>query len=106
MKVLLHYLKPDKLLVGLILILAAVNMGFSLMDPILLGKLVNLAADQVNSPKPDADFYWGFNETTRNGKSYLELGVFYILLLSITVAMISRIAKAFQDYTLTLLIQK
>lgn len=106
MKILLHYLKPYKWLVVLILLLAAVNMGFSLLDPILLGKLVNLAADHVSTPKSDAAFYWGFDETTRNGKPYLEIGVFYILLFSITVAMISRIAKAFQDYSLTLLIQK
>lgn len=106
MKILLQYLKPYKWLVILILFLAAINMGFSLLDPILLGKLVNLAADQVNNPISENQFYWGFSETLRNGKPYWQLGVFYILLLSITVAMISRIAKAFQDYFLTLLIQK
>lgn len=106
MKILLAYLKPYKWLVGLTLLLAAINMGFSLVDPILLGKLVNLAADHKANGFTSGKFYWGYTQTIRNGKSYLELGVFYILLFSITVAMISRIAKAFQDYFLNLVIQK
>ena len=39
MKILLHYLKPYKWLVVLALVLAAVNIGFSLVDPIIFGKL-------------------------------------------------------------------
>ncbi len=106
MKILLTYLKPYKWLVALTLLLAAINMGFSLIDPILLGKLVNLAADHKATGFSSGKFFWGYSETTRNGKSYLEIGVFYILIFSITVAMISRIAKAFQDYFLNLVIQK
>lgn len=106
MKILLKYLKPYKWLVVLTLLLAAINMGFSLIDPILLGKLVNLAADHKATGFASEKFYWGYSQTSRNGKSYLEIGVFYILLFSITVAMISRIAKAFQDYFLNLVIQK
>ena len=45
MKILLRYLKPYKWLVALTLTLAAINIGFSLVDPILLGKLINLAND-------------------------------------------------------------
>ncbi len=106
MKILLTYLKPYKWLVGLTLLLAAINMGFSLIDPILLGKLVNLAADHKATGFSSEKFYWGYSQTLRNGKPYLEIGVFYILIFSITVAMISRIAKAFQDYFLNLVIQK
>jgi ATP-binding cassette subfamily B protein len=106
MKILFRYLKPHKWLVALILLLAAINMGFSLLDPILLGKLVNLAADNVLKPFNAQEFFFSFEKTIRNGKTYWQPGVVYILLLSVTVAMISRIAKAFQDYTLTLLIQK
>src|SRR6476661_217756 len=108
MKILLHYLKPHKWLVILTLFLAAVNIGFSLVDPILLGKLVNLASDYKASPgnfNRDS-FFWSYQEVTRDGKPYLLLGVFYILLFSISVAMVSRIAKAFQDYFLNLVIQK
>ncbi len=88
--------------------LASINIGFSLIDPILLGKLVNLAGDYKATPDLFAkeEFFWGNHNITRDGKPYLQLGVFYILLFSISVAMISRIAKAFQDYFLNLIIQK
>jgi ATP-binding cassette subfamily B protein len=108
MKILLHYLKPHKWLVGFTLLMAAINIGFSLIDPILLGKLVNLAGDyKANSTSfPENSFFWSYEHTLRNNKPYLQLGVFYILLFSISVAMVSRIAKAFQDYFLNLIIQK
>ena len=44
MKILLQYLKPYKWLVVLVLTLAAINIGFSLVDPIIFGKLVDLAS--------------------------------------------------------------
>lgn len=111
MKILFHYLKPHKWLVALVLFLAAINMGFSLIDPILLGKLVNLAGELVASvihpPKMDNHtFYWGYDHLVRNNKPYLRLGVFYIVIFSMSVAMISRIAKNFQDYFLNVVIQK
>ena len=37
-------------MVILTLALAAINIGFSLVDPILLGKLVNLASDHQAAP--------------------------------------------------------
>ena len=108
MKILLHYLKPLKWLVFITLLMAGINIGFSLFDPILLGKLVNLAADKSNKTVPFnySDFFWSYETIVRNGKPYLQLGVFYLLLFSISVAMVSRIAKAFQDYFLNLTIQK
>jgi ATP-binding cassette subfamily B protein len=88
--------------------MAGINIGFSLIDPILLGKLVNLAGDYQSKviALSEKDFFWGYDNITRKGKPYLQLGVFYILLFSITVAMISRIAKAFQDYFMNVVIQK
>jgi len=113
MKILLHYLKPYKWLVILTLFLAAINIGFSLIDPILLGKLVNLASDHqagpagsIHSNMSDHQFFWDYSKIVRKGKIYTQLGVFYILLFSISVAMVSRIAKAFQDYFLNVVIQK
>ena len=108
MKILLHYLKPHRWLVILTLLLASINIGFSLIDPILLGKLVNLASDHelINTPSHQFDFFSGYETIIRKGKPYLQLGVFYLLLFSISVAMVSRIAKAFQDYCLNLIIQK
>ena len=110
MKILLKYLRPHKWLVIFTLILAAINIGFSLVDPILLGKMVNLANEQQSVPQHGkfewSEFFWQYQWILRKGKPYLELGVFYILLFSIAVAMISRIAKNFQDYFLNVIIQK
>ncbi|MBK8711068.1 MAG: ABC transporter ATP-binding protein [Niastella sp.] len=108
MKILWKYLKPHKWLVGLTLLLAALNTGFSLFDPILFGKLVNLAGDYIANPLGFGNhrFFWGNDLIVRKGVSYREVGVFYIIILSISVAMLSRIAKAFQDYFLNVVIQK
>lgn len=98
-------------MVALLLVLAAINTGFSLVDPILLGKLVNLASDHLaiegERKFSDEAFFWSYERISR-GKddNYLQLGVFYILIFSISVAMVSRIAKAFQDYFLNVIIQK
>src|SRR6476620_6286035 len=99
MKILLHYLKHYKLLVFLVLLLAAFNIGFSLIDPIIFGKLVNLANDYAHNKNhytPHTFFY-------SIGKPY---GVIALLAGSILVAMISRIAKNFQDYFLSVIVQK
>jgi ATP-binding cassette subfamily B protein len=107
MKILLHYLKPYKLLVFLVLFLAAVNIGFSLLDPIIFGRLVNLAYYQNDTPFNLDDFL--FVRTTRlndTGESESIYGVVWLLLASITVAMVSRIAKNFQDYFLNVIVQK
>ncbi len=116
MKILLKYLKPHKWLVFFTLLLAAVNIGFSLVDPILLGKMVNLANEHQTITKPGKfdwnQFIWIYkhvavlNQATGKMVPTLELGVFFLLLFSITVAMISRIAKNFQDYFLNVIIQK
>ncbi len=104
MKILLRYLKPYKWLVVLTLTLAAINIGFSLVDPILLGKLINLANSHQGSTNPPSQnfdwnrFFFAF--------SWEKPGVWFILVCSITVAMISRIAKNFQDYFLNVVIQK
>ena len=109
MKILLKYLQPYKWLVILTLVLAAINIGFSLIDPILLGKMVNLANEQQSVPTGKFNwsvFFWNYEWITKKGTPYLHLGVFYILLFSISVAMVSRIAKNFQDYFLNVIIQK
>lgn len=120
MKILFQYLKPYKGLVALVLFLAAVNIGFSLVDPIIFGKLINLATYHQHKEA----FDWnGFlfvkesiteetlkvkpgGEVERVMETHVYYGVLWLLLASITVAMISRIAKAFQDYFLNLITQK
>lgn len=112
MKILFHYLRPHKWLVGLTLLLAAVNIGFSLFDPIIFGKLINLANLHQIKPAPDQHFSWHdylFIKTdfiNKNNKKDHLYGVVWLLSASITVAMISRIAKNFQDYFLNVVIQK
>ena len=95
MKILVQYLQPYKWMLAFVLFLAAVNMGFSLIDPIIFGHLINLAYDSWKEPRQFNSFFWGFGKP-----------VMILLGLSIGVAMVSRIAKAFQDYFLNLITQK
>ena len=95
MKLLLSYLSRHKGLILLALLLAAVNQVFSLLNPYILGNLIidpyaNQAAG-FRAQGADATFFRG-----------ITIG----LLLIIGVAMVSRIAKAFQDYTVNVVIQK
>jgi ATP-binding cassette, subfamily B, bacterial len=108
MKILVKYLKPYKWLVGFVLLLAAINIGFSLVDPIIFGKLVNLAAYHQNvNEMSNGDFFFSKTHiTNKAGKPDVLYGVVWLLVASISVAMISRIAKAFQDYFLNLVTQK
>src|SRR5687768_2710917 len=112
MKLLLQYLKPYKWLVTLVLFLAAINTGFSLVDPIIFGKLINLANEHQILPAPQKQFTWddylyiNIEYTNKNGNKDKLYGVVWLLIASISVAMISRIAKNFQDYFLNVVIQK
>lgn len=100
MRILFNYLRPHRWLVAMVLLLAAFNTGFSLIDPIILGKLVNLANDYA---KDAASYTW---KTYIGSFNWSHPGVLMLLLGSVTVAMISRIAKNFQDYFLNVVIQK
>src|ERR1035437_3533649 len=91
MKLLLSYLKPYKWLVILALSLAAVNQVFSLLDPYFFGKMFQIYGVEANKVKSTHDFI---------------TGVLGFLAILITVAMISRIAKAFQDYFSNVIVQK
>jgi ATP-binding cassette subfamily B protein len=89
MKLLLSYLAKYKKLVFVALFFATVNLGFSLLDPIIFGKLIgNYATNPLK---------YTFDEFIK--------GAGFLILCSISVAMISRIAKAFQDYFVSLVIQ-
>ena len=90
MKTFLFYLKKHKGLVVLTLILATINQVFSLLDPMIFGKLLDKF---ISHPK---DYT----------QSQFINGVMFFIGLAIGAAMVSRIAKAFQDYTTNLVIQK
>ncbi len=90
MRLLLSYLSKYKPLIALALFLATLNQCFSLLDPYIFGKIVDGYASQP--------------------KLYIESeyvrGVLLLVGASIGVAMISRTAKAFQDYVTSLIIQQ
>ena len=90
MKLLLSYLKRYKGLVFLTFILAATNQVFSLFDPMIFGKLLDKFATHPGDYNEHQFLY----------------GVGFFILLAVGAAMVSRIAKAFQDYTMNLIIQK
>ena len=112
MKILFQYLKPYKWLVVLTIFLAAINTGFSLMDPIIFGKMINLASEHQQTvdgkPKYDWNQFLTMNEpwVNKSNKDDRLFGIAWLVIASITVAMISRIAKNFQDYFLNVVIQK
>ncbi|RYY53441.1 MAG: ABC transporter ATP-binding protein, partial [Chitinophagaceae bacterium] len=112
MKILFRYLKPQKWLVLAVLLLSGINISFSLFDPIIFGKLVELAGEFFDRTKGGQEFTLNsflfikepyINSANRHDILY---GVVWLLGASITVAMVSRIAKAFQDYFLALITQK
>lgn len=92
MKLLLSYLNRHKGVVLLALFLAAINIGFSLLDPLITGRLMDRYITKVNAPGMTQDkFTWG---------------VLTLIGLSIGAAMVSRIAKNFQDYFTSIIVQK
>jgi len=96
MKILFKYIRPYRPLVLLAFVLAAINQTFSLFDPMIFGKLIDGFA---KSPFKDA------SGNTRDQAAFLT-GVGNMLLLLVGTAMVSRIAKAFQDYVVNVIIQK
>jgi ATP-binding cassette, subfamily B, bacterial len=124
MKLLIKYLKPYKWVVALALLLAAINQSFSMLDPYFFGtvgidKLANHPREygfyEVQKAKPAKQGtrkdsvqveqkIWHF--TAERSKSQFIWDVVKFLGILIGVAMVSRIAKAFQDYFGQIIVQK
>lgn len=95
MKLLIQYLSRYKALIFLALIMAAVNQIFSLLNPYILGNfLIDPYANKA------AEF------RAKGLDNEFMKGILMGLLMIIGVAMVSRIAKAFQDYLVNVVIQK
>lgn len=95
MKLLYAYLKNYKGLILLALLLAAINQVFSLMDPVIVQRIIdNYVTPSVSGSGPHL--------TTRE---FLK-GAGSLILLAIGAAMVSRIAKAFQDYYVNVITQR
>jgi ATP-binding cassette subfamily B protein len=117
MKILLHYLKPYKWLIALALLLATINQVFSMLDPYFFGKLIDRYATH---PYEKGDYELKkvllqtgkyelkkeFKKTGDRSQSEFVWGVLGVLGILISVAMVSRIAKAFQDYFSNVVVQK
>ncbi len=82
MKLTLHYLKQHKKTLILILSLATINQVFSLLDPQIFRMIVDNYASKIGQ---------------LSSEQFIK-GVGLLLLASIFVALVSRIAKNFQDY--------
>ncbi len=90
MKILYKYLKNYWQLGILALVLAAINQGFSLLDPLIFRHVIDNYATK-------------FDQLTRD--QYVK-GVGLLLCGTIGVAFISRIAKNFQDYFVNVITQR
>jgi len=110
MKLLLQYLKPYKWMVVLALVLAAINQTFSLLDPYFLG----IAIDRYGVHPHEIGHY--IKDPNSNVQVWVAtgvrsehdffMGIIQMLGILVGVAMVSRIAKAFQDYVVNVVIQK
>jgi len=92
MKVLLSYLKKHKWVVVVALILAAINISFSLLDPLIIKHIV----DGYMVPSNHKAYTY----------EYRLHGALVLLSLAVGAAMVSRIAKNFQDYYTNIITQK
>jgi len=117
MKILLHYLKPYKWLIALALLLAAINQVFSMLDPFFFGKMIDKYAThpheigqykEVKTLMPGGKYVLNkvWVKTADRTKSDYAWGVIGFLGILVSVAMVSRIAKAFQDYFGNVVVQK
>ena len=91
MKILYNNIKQYKGYLFLALVLASINICFSLSDSIITGKAINNVAIKIAT----------FKDTSEFMKAIIPW-----LLLSIGAAMVSRIAKNFQDYFTNIIIQR
>ena len=90
MNLLIEYLKNYKWIVVLALALAAINIGFSLLDPYITGRIVDRFIEKKDVLER-SEFIWG---------------VLGLVGLGVGAAMVSRIAKNFQDYFTSIIVQK
>ncbi|HVV56137.1 MAG TPA: ABC transporter transmembrane domain-containing protein, partial [Mucilaginibacter sp.] len=92
MKVLLSYLSKYRWIVSLTLVLAAFNIGFSLLDPLITKFII--------------DKYMVPVDHKIHSYEYRLHGSLVLLGLAVGAAMVSRIAKNFQDYFTNIITQK
>src|SRR5262245_51975293 len=90
MKLLHSYLRQHQKMVILILVLAAINQVFSLLDPVIFRHVID-------------DYATRYTEYTTN---QFFRGVGVLLAAAVGVAFVSRVAKNFQDYYINVITQR
>jgi len=95
MKLLYSYLRQYWGLLALALVLASINQIFSLLDPYIFRKIIDQFVVKPGGSWGDINF-WGF----------LSQGAGWLILQALGVAMVSRIAKNFQDYYVNVITQR
>ncbi|MDW9381762.1 ABC transporter ATP-binding protein [Chryseobacterium sp. JV558] len=104
MKILFKYLKPYQWLILISLFLATINQVFSLFAPAITGNILDQLVTHPNFFDKEKLLPRNLNEYLYGSTVYH--GAFYFLGLLIGTAMVSRIAKAFQDYVVSVITQK
>ena len=95
MQLLYSYLRRYWGLLGLALLLAAINQIFSLLDPYIFRKIIDQYVVKPGGTLHKLDFW-----------SFLGNGAGLLILQALGVAMVSRIAKNFQDYYVNVITQR
>src|SRR2546427_12533121 len=90
MRILFGYLQQYRQLVALILVLAAINQVFSLLDPVIFRHVIDDYATRY----------------TEYRTSQFFRGVSLLLAAAVGVAFVSRVAKNFQDYYINVITQR
>src|ERR1044072_7355616 len=90
MHILWQYIRPLRWWVALSLLLAGLAQTLTLIDPLIFGKII----DQ-----------YALNPDNKSDTALVQ-GALWWLLVAATVALAARLAKSFQDYVLTLVVQK
>src|SRR5438876_3351724 len=90
MRILFGYLQQYRFLVVLILVLAAINQIFSLLDPVIFRHVID-------------DYATRYSDYT-TGEFFR--GVSLLLAAAVGVALVSRVAKNFQDYFINVITQR
>ena len=99
MKILIGYLSPYRKQLALAMLLAAINQVFSLLDPTIFGKIIDFLNASGTISK-------GFIIHQSIDKHFFLRHIGLLMGMSIGVAMVSRIAKSFQDYVVNVVVQK
>ena len=93
MHILWTYLRPHGKLAGLALLLAATSQILALVDPIIFGRIIDQFSTRPGGAASAAD-------------PAMVQGVLRLLALAVAVAILSRLAKAVQEYLTRLVVQR